>query len=286
MVEYYGKFKDESFLKLFYASLIFIILAFVLSISVNATDYPLSNERYIQTGQNANYYFTKIHKINGNEYIGISKDNHIMAVGDDDGYIGDLWLVPSFKNPLDNNWYVCPITNMDTVNSVTDLGNGWEFDASSTLLTCRQKTNLANTINVPINIILSFQTDSSANTKINAIVTLNTVLTPNDTGFAFFFEPTDLNKYRYIEANGELIDLAGVERNVPIQKIFDFFTNNQVNIGHSFNWGDMLDYGNRYSEILDIGGHTGFFVGTYGYGSSKIINIDPIYSVDYSPIPA
>ena len=264
------------------------IMVFLLISFVNAESFSPQAQRYIETGQNAEWFYTAVHKADGTtEYIGINKVSRgEMGFADENEFFGKMWLVPAFQHPANSQWYLCPIKDIETVNSFSDLENGWYFDLSDSALTCYQHQNPSISGGADMDIQLTFITDpTTANTKININVTVNS-LSPSNTGFAFIFFPENPEKYRYVRMDGNIYDLAGVEGQLPADKVFEFLDDEQNEMGHIFDWTDMIDFGNRYAEILTIGGQKALMVGTYGYGATNFISIDPIYQVDYSPTPA
>lgn len=240
----------------------------------SATDTPVITTT---TGENSDWFYIKVDDGQSPNYIGINKNTRgIMGVGDATEFYGEIWLVPAFRHPINSEWYLCPIRNIETVNEFSDMGNGWYFDLSDSTTTCYQYTNLGTTANANLDIQLSFLADSTK-TKININVTVNGV-SPTDRGFAFIFFPENPAKYRYVMLNGNIYDLAGVVGSVPTDKVFEFLDSGQDQIGDTFDWLDMLDTGNRYAEILTVGGKKGLMVGTYGYGAGNFIEIDPAYN--------
>lgn len=268
-------------------NIFFILLAIFLSVSVMGTLYSPIQQRYIRTNQNSDYYYIQIHKAdNTNTYLGINKNTRgSIGISDDAGLYGNMLLVPAFKHPVNSQWYLCPIRNIATVSSVQDLGNGWQISATDPAIACYQYANPLNTGTANISLRFSLVTDSNARTKINVNVSIFGI-SPADTGFGFMFFPTDPSKYRYVNLSGTIYDLAGVEGNVSVDKVIEFLNSNQNPIGQVFDWSDMLDNGNRFSRIMTVNSQKALLIGTYGYGASNTISIDPLFSVDYSPIPA
>jgi len=264
----------------------FIVLILLINF-VSGEFFSPETQRYIKTGQTQDWYYIEIHKVDGSEYIGIDKnDRGAIGIADDSEFYGRFWLVPAFQHPSNSDWYICPVRDMQTVNQITDLGSGWFFDSSDSGVVCYQYSDLSVTATVDMDVQFSFVTDTkTAKTKINVNVTVNGV-SPSNTGFGFFFYPENPSKYRYAEIDGQTIDLQGVEGSVPVDKIIEVLDGKGNPIGHIFDWADMVDNGKRFSEIRTINNKKGLLVGTYDYGASNFISIDPIYVVDYSPKPA
>lgn len=283
MPEYYGKFKDDNLLKLIFLCLVSISFILVLSLSANAdaTIIPVaSNQRTLSISQNQNWYFIKIEQPDGNDYIGVSKDDRgVIGLGYNDEFIGKFYLVPVFRHPVNSNWYLCPYTNLQTVNNF-DLGSDYMFfDAHDESLTCYQYTDLSQTGTANISTQILFKGDLSSSTvKINVNTTIYNT-NPIDTGFGFIFFPEDPSQFRYVNIDGNTYDLQGVEGAVSPQKAMRFLDSSQNYLSQSFDWSDMLDTGNVFAEILTVGGQKGLMVGTYGYGASNFISIDPLINV-------
>jgi hypothetical protein len=261
------------------------LMILLVAVFVNAELYSPAHERYIQTGQNSDWAYIQVHRAdNTNSYIGINKSNFLeIGFADDDDFYGKMWMVSAYQ--VSGSYYLCPLINIDSVDSLTQLEAGWIAELSDPAVTCYQYNNSGNSVSVPMSINYSMVTLPDAKTKINVTTTI-TGYNPTNTGFAFLFFPEDPAQYRYIHMNGEIHDLAGVEGQLPVDKVFEFLDSSQSPIGDVFDWTDMLDTGNRYSEILTLGGKKALMVGTYGYGASRTITIDPLYQVDYSPTPA
>ena len=257
----------------------FLFLSFVnAESSINV--YPVSDSPQIDvsTGQNSEWFYLRISDGSNQNYIGINKISRgIMGVGDSTEFFGEVWFVPAFKHPVNSEWYLCPIRDISTIYEVRDLGNGWWFNISDSATMCYQYSNPATTANANLDFQISFSAIGNS-VKININTTVNGV-SPSNTGFAFIFFPENPAKYRYIMLNGIIYDIAGVEGTLPADKVFEFLDSGQEPIGHTFDWTDMLDTGNRYSEILTVGGKKGLMVGTYGYGASNKIEIDPTYNI-------
>lgn len=265
---------------------IIYLLMFVLIVGFSFADvFSPAESRYIQTAQNDDWAYIQVHRAdNTNSYIGINKTNFLeIGFADDDEFYGKMWMVSAYE--VGGNYYLCPLTDIDSLDSVTQLDNGWIAELSDPAITCYQYNNHGNSVNVGMNINYSMQTLPNAKTKINVTTTIDGY-NPTNTGFAFLFFPENPEKYRYIDTNSGIYDLAGVDGSIPVDKTFEFLDGSQSAMGDFFDWTDMLDTGNRYSEILTIGGQKAFMVGTYGYGASRTITIDPLYQVDYSPNPA
>jgi len=233
----------------------------------------------VKTGQTDEWFYTSISVGDNTRYVGINKlSRGIMGFGDNNEFYGHLWFIPAFFYGSD--WYVCPIVDIETVNEIKDLGNGWWFNLSDSALICYQYPNVAVSVNANMDFQISFITYGT-NTKINVNATVNGVA-PADTGFAFLFIPENQQEYRYVRLNGDIYDLAGVDGLLPTDKVFEFLNADQDPIGNTFDWSDMLDTGNRYSELITLGNKKGLFVGTYGYGASNRIEIDPSYNFSIS----
>lgn len=263
-----------------------IFTLFILSsFYVSAEMYYPSEQRYIDTGQNTDWLYTSINRADGTKnLVGISKiDRGSIGFADDEEFYGSMWLVPAYR--IAGNYYLCPIVDMQTVNEVRDLNNGWYFDLSDSAVDCYQYGSLSTSSTADLDVQISFITNSDGQTKININSTLNG-LTAENTGFAFIFFPENPVKYRYVKLDGVNYDLAGANGMLPIDKTFEFLDSSQTPIGDVFDWTDMLDTGSRFMEILTIGGQKALMVGTYNLGQSNTIQIDPLYQVDYSPNPA
>lgn len=258
---------------------LFLLISFVNAESSVSVYNPVEGiPPEISTGESDEWFYVQIASGNHVEYIGINKiTGGEMGIADKNEFYGKIWLIPAFKHPGNSEWYVCPIKNIDTLNEVRDLNNGWYFDVEDTTTRCYMYSNPTNSISVHLEAQISFLVDDGGSTKININTTLHSG-SPSDTGFAFLFFPENPAKYRYIRLNGVIYDLAGVEGQLPADKVFEFLDARQDPIGHFFDWTDMLDLGNRYSEIITVGGEKGLFVGTYGYGASNYISIDPVYN--------
>ena len=143
-----------------------IILVFSI-LSVSSELYTPQSQRYIQTGENDDWYYINIHRLNKDEYIGINKnDRGAIGVGSKIpgqslNMFGKLWLVPAFKHPSNSKWYLCPIRQMDDVVK-EDLGNGWNFEANDTEVTCYRYDNTSLTGTADLEVIASFKKVSSS----------------------------------------------------------------------------------------------------------------------------
>lgn len=264
---------------------VLVLIVFILSISISQAELiPVNKYPDVTTGQNTEWFYVKVDSIDKDKYIGINKlSRGEFGFADDGQYYGKMWMIPAYE--VAGSWYLCPIRNIETVNSFTDLGNGWEFDVSDSALTCYEYNNYVNSVDVPMDIVFSFETNNQGQTKINVTTTISGY-SPTDTGFGFLFFPEDNEKYRYVQTDTTDIDLLGTEQEYAVDKDFAFLDSGRIRIGDWFDWSDMLDTGTLFSETLTIGTKKGFLVGSYGYGASTTITIDPLYTVDYSPTPA
>jgi hypothetical protein len=251
---------------------------------ISATLFSLNEQRSISTGQNLEWFYTKISKVHKNSYIGINKlERGAFGIADDTEFYGKMYMMPSYK--FGSNWYVCPILDFDTVNSYQDLDNGWYFDISDNDSKCFKYTDKTQWVTADLDVQFNYEVNDLGQAKINVNTTANGV-NPDDTGFGFFFVPENSEKYRYVKVNGQNYDLINFEGDVPIDKVFEFMDLNGNPIRDAFDWNLMTDTGNYFSKIETIAGKKGFFVGTYGYGASNFIEIDPLFLVDYSPVPS
>lgn len=265
-----------------------IILLLLISIT-GATTYDLSSQRSITTGETNNYLYLKINTPTHTNYVGIDKrlgtrGNLVIGQQTPQGIniYATITQVAAYQNA--GTWYLCPTTGLLGITGTTKTSNTIGYDSTEIALTCYDYANHANTISPGMTISSRLTSDHNAHIKIN---TTTTVLagSPTDTGFAYLIIPEDQSVFRYANINGEIKELSGVEGAVSIDKAITFLDQNIQPIAESFDWNDMLDTGNTYSEILTIGGRKGLLIGTYGYGATNTINVDPIYTVDYSPIP-
>lgn len=260
---------------------VILFVLFLLTISISTAELvPVSRPSPISTGETTEWFYVKVDSIDKDKYVGINKlSRGEFGFADDGQYYGKMWMVPAYQ--VAGAWYLCPIRNIETVNSVTDLGNGWEFDVSDSALTCYEYNNYANSVDVPMDVVFSFETNKQGQTKINVTTTISGY-SPTDTGFGFLFFPEDTEKYRYVRTDYTDIDLLWTEQDYAVDKDFAFLDSSRIHIGDWFDWSDMIDTGTLFSETLTIGTKKGYLVGSYGYGASTTITIDPLYEMSYN----
>lgn len=261
----------------------FLFLFLLLPTLVCGEIYSPADSRSISTGTNDDWWYTRIHKAdNTNEYIGISKnDKGAIGIGDDGEIYGRIWLTPAFKHPSNSKWYLCPVRGMN--GDIDDLGNGWYFNVSNTATTCYRYDDTSITGSADLDVQGKITTDDYAQTRIKVNVTVNGV-SPLDTGFGFFIKPNNPQRYKYARTNEGDYELNGTSQQMTPDYTIEFLDDDSNPLDHVFDWIDM-PAGENFTEIIKIGNSRGLLVGTYGYGASNFIEIDPLYSVDYSPEP-
>lgn len=263
-----------------------LLLCFLVVQSSSAELYPLTSSRYIATGQTQDWYYIQIHKLLQDDYIGISK-NDLGSIGlaSDNEFIGRMILVPAFKHPVNSEWYLCPVLNTPSVYDyeITDTSLWYSGGGS---MPCYQYSNPSNSANADLDIDFGLYANPyTGKIKIAVNVTVNGV-SPSDSGFAFLFFPDDPQKFRYAKIGTEYYDLAGITGQVPVDKFIEFFNSDYMPLKHFFDWEDMPIGTGVLAEIIQLGDTKGLLFGTYGYGASNFISIDPTYIVDYTPVPA
>jgi len=252
--------------------------------TVNAELYTPIKQRSITIGENQDYIYIKTHKIIYNDYFALSKqEKGEIHIAHNNKYVAKMFLIPAFKHPTNNKWYLCPLRNLNNITTQkTNTTIYWQGDNEVTCYEYNDRTQTGNTnLAIQGNITIS----QEGKIKISSKIRIHDI-TPTDTGFGYLILPTQTQKYRYAKINNVYKDLTAEEKNLTIDKTIEFFDNNQNPIRHKFDWTDMLDTGKFFMEIGTFGDNKGLLVGTYGYGANNIITVDPIYIVDYEPNPA
>jgi len=261
-----------------------IILGILLIPLINAELYTPSQERYMETGQNADYLYIKIHRVNQDDYIALSKQNKgEIHIAHNKEYIAKMFLVPAFKHPSNNKWYLCPLKNLSSVSADLQTNSiNWN---GNNKVTCYRYDDHSLTGEANLTIEGSLTINQEGKIKIYSKITIHEI-SPTDTGFGYLILPSQTNKYRYAKINEVYKDLTAEEENLSTDQKIEFYDNNQQTINHIFDWTDMQNTGNFLMEIDTFGNQKGLLVGTYGYGANNTIIVDPIYVADYTPEPA
>jgi len=248
-----------------------------------------SDGRSISTGQNDDWYYLKFQTINNVDYLGISKNQRgDIGFTRNGEFSGRIIPILAGQHPGNSEWYVCPLRNVESVTNV-DIGTDYLSFTGNGNFTCYQWTDLGNTVNAVIDLHELRLVASSNGNVVDTKLTVNATVTnfaPADTGFGFFFVPTNAADFRYVNIGGTNYDLQGAEGSVPIDKVIEFMDGSGLPVSNTWDWNDMPAGTGSYAEIVTIGGNKGLFYGTYGYGATNEYFIDPIFSVDYSPNPA
>lgn len=264
-------------------TLIIIFMLFLLTITPVIAEEIKLIQTGATTGQDQNYYYIKFQKANGlNDYFGISKSNlGTLVLGHDEQFTGRMYMTPAFQ--VGGNWYLCPIRNLNNINSNIQQDRIIWSSIGQTL-TCYRYSNPLLTQNADFDLNGEFYIDQNDQLKITANVTvLNQA--PTDTGFGFAIFPTGLTDYRSVNINGQLIDITIPAQSFPTDKSIEFHKLLGGSLRQIFDWSDMPDTGNEFMETILIGGQPVLLIGTYGYGATNNIYIDPTFTVDFSPIP-
>jgi len=268
---------------------ILAILLVLTTVSVDAILFSPADERSIAVQEQPNWVYFNVTRLGGGSHqLGINKlDAGYIGLGKDSQYIGYMFLMSGFKHPVSGNWYICPMYGLNATYDIRYGADYIEYNGTGDFL-CYRKDNFSLTTWASFSInLVRFLIDSEANIKITADMNVTSAITPSNTGFAFVFVPVDESKFKYAMVNGSLELLNSSSRVLPVDKEFEFYDAQARSIGQRFNWNDMSDGDEEVmSKIIQFDGYVGIAVGQVGLGAGKHIYVDPIYTVDYTPIPA
>jgi len=259
-----------------------LFLLFLLIGAVSGASMSFQPSFDVTSHNNIDYMWLTISdNLGSNHHIGFEKSGSgQLAFGKNGEYYGKIFAIPSFKHPVNGFWYICPIRNLDLI-SYDMTSNSISYTGSDPALSCYRKNDLSTSISVNMSIDnLSITCGSNGRCKVASDITVNTDVVPSDSGFGFFFKPSNPSKYRYVKILSEHIDLLGSDQNLndSLDYTIDFEDENQNKIGNSWDWNDMICPDcKKYFEILEVGGSKGLLSGVYGLGMSKTISIDPLF---------
>jgi hypothetical protein len=273
--------------------LAFIITALILVGAAGAIDYPVSDQRTVTVKANEQDISMNFHAAKDTVFS-IAKTGGIN-LGDKTNFYGTILLVPSYNDG--SEWFLCPLTNIESGKEHIE-GLAVSMDNPEARVTCYNRKDTTKTQEQRMMSLVSYTVTDGGKIKIAADIRFLD-FTPKDTGFGFYFISLDARKYAMVTsttdalaksgtptAEAVTVSMATVSKDLIVAKEVAFVTDTGADVGQKFDWTDMIDFGYKFSEVITLGDKTGLLLGTYGYGESNRISIDPLYTVDYSPIPA
>ncbi|MCJ7768170.1 hypothetical protein MUP79_07245 [Candidatus Bathyarchaeota archaeon] len=299
---------------------LFIFICVLHLTSISGETIPLTDWRTTTVSDNSLDVSFNFHT-ERDTVFSINKTGDIN-IGDTSSFYGSFTLVPAFNDGTD--WFLCPLKNMNQAKTQT-TPNSVGMDNPDETVTCYKHTDTKQTKTQKISALTSY-TANNGRVKIASTVTFKDILPADTGFAFFFktldstrlasaqssvvsleqigITAEILSEKGYViqKSTGTsvlkgfeitpvakdviMVGMASIAQDVPVAKDVQFVDENGAQIGDAFDWADMLDFGYKFSEVIELGGDTGLLLGTYGYGSSNTISIDPTYQVDYSPIPA
>lgn len=250
----------------------------------DAAFYSPVLQRYVTTGQNADWAYVRVHKMLSDDYIAFSKvDRGQVGLAVDGKYIGYMIFTPVYKSADTNSWYGCPL--VDTGEYTLNVNSDYISVSGSGSYQCYNFKHPADVITLPL-VVNELRIQKSGLSDVKITANISKLQNPRhiDMGLGFTFVPSDLSRFRKIVSSESSIDMSSLSGVVSIPRIFRFYDAIDKYVGHMFDWSDM--HGTPFSRVVSFGDRHGVIVGTSGYGSMLDMFIDPLYHVDYSPVPA
>jgi hypothetical protein len=224
---------------------------------------------------------------NRTEYVGFSKNSRgDIGFTSDGNYVGRL--VPVVVGKLNGVWWLVPLRDVDNVNIgyVDDPAFFEVHYNGSGAFEAYEYDNYGHTANVDLIIhsVALKVLKATGEVKVSVDVSREDGAL-EDTGFGFCFVPIDTSKFRYAvfdSDNGQVkVDLTQVGKIVSTELIVDFWSQANERSGVKWNWRDLYELGaNSHFEVVSVAGFTGLLTGSYGYGESQRITVDPSLTVN------